>query len=48
MQHLIEVDEDNESRSIDECQYINDGPKWKDAIQSELDSLVKTKVFGNT
>ena len=43
---IIETD-DIEARSVDECQRRADWPKWKDAIQAELDSLAKRKVFGN-
>ncbi|PRQ53193.1 putative RNA-directed DNA polymerase [Rosa chinensis] len=42
---IIETD-DIEPRSVDECQRRADWPKWKDAIQAELDSLTKRKVFG--
>ena len=41
---LIESD-DIEPRSVDECQRRADWPKWKDAIQAELDSLTKRTVF---
>ena len=37
---------DHEPQSVQECQNRNDWPKWKDAIQAELDSLEKCKVFG--
>nr|AQY61295.1 Pol [Coffea arabica] len=43
---IMAEDEDHELRSVDECRGRNDWPKWKDAIQSELDSLAKRKVFG--
>ena len=32
--------------SVDECRYRSDWPKWKEAIQTELDSLAKRHVFG--
>lgn len=32
---------------IDECRCRTNWPKWKKAIQLELDSLVKHKVFGH-
>ena len=38
--------EDVEPRSVAECQRRADWPKWKDAIQAELESLNKRKVFG--
>ena len=37
--------EDLEPKSIEECRNRNDWPKWKDAIQEELDSLAKHEVF---
>ena len=43
----MEEDEDHEPRSVDECQRRNDWSKWKDAIQSELDSLAKRNFFGS-
>ncbi|XP_057954630.1 uncharacterized protein LOC131148738 [Malania oleifera] len=44
----IEIINDNElePRTVEECQYRNDWPKWKEAIQAELDLLAKRKVFG--
>nr|KYP43092.1 Retrovirus-related Pol polyprotein from transposon TNT 1-94 [Cajanus cajan] len=38
--------EDQEPKSINDCRQRNDWPKWKDAIEAELDSLAKRKVFG--
>ena len=32
--------------TIEDCRQRNDWPKWKDAIQVELDLLAKRKVFG--
>ena len=32
--------------TIEDCRQRNDWSKWKDAIQVELDSLAKRKVFG--
>ena len=43
---VIIDDEDPEPKSVDECRQRIDWPKWKDAIQSELDSLNKREVFG--
>lgn len=37
---------DHERKSVDECQRRDDWPKWKDAIQTELNSLEKRQVFG--
>ncbi|XP_070002497.1 uncharacterized mitochondrial protein AtMg00820-like [Nicotiana sylvestris] len=38
--------EDLEPQSVGECRQRRDWPKWQEAIQSELNSLVKRKVFG--
>jgi len=43
---IIENNEDQEPKSVDECKQRNDWPKWKDAIKAELDSLNKREVFG--
>ena len=40
-------DDEVEPRSVAECQRRADWPKWKDAIQAELDSLNKRQVFGS-
>jgi hypothetical protein len=42
----IIISDDVEPHSVDECQRRDDWPKWKQAIQVELDSLTKRKVFG--
>jgi hypothetical protein len=45
---VLEVLKDNkdlEPTLIEECRYRSDWLKWKDVIQSELNSLVKRKVF---
>ncbi|RVW38117.1 hypothetical protein CK203_091303 [Vitis vinifera] len=39
-------DEDPEPRNVEECRHRNDWPKWKEAIQAELNSLTKREVFG--
>ena len=44
-QEILEHEE-VEPRSVAECQRIADWPKWRDAIQAELDSLNKRQVFG--
>ena len=31
---------------MDECQKMNDWPKWKEAIQTKLNSLTKREVLG--
>ena len=43
---ILKQDDDHEPRSVDECHSKHDWSKWKEAIQVELDSLVKRKVFG--
>ncbi|KAM1628851.1 hypothetical protein ACFX2K_017216 [Malus domestica] len=42
----IMLSDDIESRSVDECRRRADWSNWKQAIQVELDSLAKRKVFG--
>ncbi|XP_004309292.1 PREDICTED: uncharacterized protein LOC101304635, partial [Fragaria vesca subsp. vesca] len=44
--HEIIEHDDIEPRSVAECQNRADWPKWKVAIQAELDSLTKRQVFG--
>ena len=44
--HDYNENNDNEPTSINECRKRQDWPKWKDAIQVELDSLQKHGVFG--
>ncbi|GJT50146.1 disease resistance CC-NBS-LRR class family protein [Tanacetum coccineum] len=41
----MENDEDHEPKSVPECKNRNDWPKWKDAIEAELQSLEKREVF---
>ncbi|CAL9025327.1 unnamed protein product [Prunus brigantina] len=43
---IIKGHEDIEPRYVDECKERPDWPKWKDAIQVELNSLEKRGVFG--
>ncbi|KAM2817807.1 hypothetical protein COP1_041878 [Malus domestica] len=42
----IMLSDDIEPRSVDECRRRADWSNWKQAIQVELDSLEKCKVFG--
>ncbi|KAM1533781.1 hypothetical protein ACFX10_007648 [Malus domestica] len=42
----IMLGDDIEPRSVDECRRRTDWSNWKQAIQVELDSLAKRKVFG--
>lgn len=43
---MINDNEDQEPRSIKECRQSESWSKWKDAIEAELNSLNKRKVFG--
>ena len=43
---IIRNDEDPEPRNVEECRHRNDWPKWKEAMQIELNSLTKQEVFG--
>ena len=40
-------DDDPEPKSVNDCQNRHDWDKWKGAMQAELDSLNKRKVFGS-
>ena len=42
---IIDHGEDHEPKTVEECRHRNDWPKWKDAIQVELNSLSKREVF---
>ncbi|KAJ9558226.1 hypothetical protein OSB04_012840 [Centaurea solstitialis] len=42
----IMSNDDMEPRTIVECKRRTDWPQWKQAIQDELDSLTKRRVFG--
>ena len=43
---IVNGSDDPELRSLTECQHRQDWFKWKNAIQVELNSLNKRKVFG--
>ena len=43
---ILKENDDHEPRSVDECRSKHDWSKWKEAIQVELDSLTKRKLFG--
>ncbi|WCJ38518.1 Retrovirus-related Pol polyprotein from transposon RE1 [Euphorbia peplus] len=43
---ILNENEDLEPTSVEECRNRDDWPKWKNAIQAELDSLSKREVFG--
>ncbi|KAK0606152.1 hypothetical protein LWI29_034632 [Acer saccharum] len=40
------LNNDCEPHNLDDCRQRSDWPKWKEAIQAELTSLTKRKVFG--
>ena len=44
---VLKEDDDHKPRSVDECLSKHDWSKWKEAIQVELNSLEKRKVFGH-
>ena len=44
--NIINNDEDQESQNVDECRQLHDWLEGKEAIQIELKSLAKRKVFG--
>uniref|UniRef100_A0A2N9I099 Reverse transcriptase Ty1/copia-type domain-containing protein n=1 Tax=Fagus sylvatica TaxID=28930 RepID=A0A2N9I099_FAGSY len=39
-------DHEIEPQTVEQCRRRNDWPKWKEAIQAELNSLLKREVFG--
>ena len=41
----MDENEDHEPRSVEECKKRQYWPKWKDAIQVEVDSLKKGKFL---
>ena len=43
---IIRNDENLEPQNVEECRNRNDWPKWKEAMQAELNSLMKQDVFG--
>ena len=43
---IVNDNEDLEPKSVEECRQRDDWPKWKDAIEAELNSLSKHEVFG--
>ena len=40
------LNDDYEPHNLNDCRQRSDWPKWKEAIQAELASLTKRKVFG--
>ena len=43
---IIQNDDDPEPQNTNECRQRNDWPKWREAMQAELHSLIKRDVFG--
>ena len=43
---ITRSNEESESKIVEECRRRNDWPKWKTAIEAELNSLAKREVFG--
>ena len=43
---IMRNDECQEPQTVNECRKMNDFPKWKEAIQTKLNSLTKREVFG--
>ena len=43
---IIQNDDDPEPQNTNECRQRNDLPKWREAMQAELHSLIKRDVFG--
>ena len=42
---IIKNDEDSEPQNVEEFRHRNDWPKWKEAMQAELNSLMKQEFF---
>ena len=43
---IMRNDEYQEPQTVNKCRKMKDWPKWKEAIQTELNSLTKRDVFG--
>jgi len=43
---ITRSDDEFEPQTVEECRHRNDWPMWKEAIQTELNSLAKHEVFG--
>jgi hypothetical protein len=43
---ITRSDDEFEPQTVEECRHRNDWPMWKEAIQTELNSLAKREVFG--
>ena len=44
---IIRNDKNPEPQNVEECRNRNDWPKWKEAMQAELNLLMKRDVFGH-
>ena len=44
--NIIHENEDSEPKSVNECCNREDWPKWKEVIQTKLNSLSKREFFG--
>ena len=42
---IIRNDENPKPQNVEECRNRNDWPKWKEALQAKLNSLMKRDVF---
>jgi hypothetical protein len=42
---ITKSDDEIEPQTVEECRHRNDWPMWKEAIQTELNSLKKREVF---
>ena len=40
---IMRNDEDQKPQTVDECQKMNDWPKWKEAIQNRAKVVTKTR-----
>ena len=43
---ITRSDDEFEPQTVEECRHRNDWSMWKEAIQTELNSLAKHEVFG--
>ena len=43
---ILGNDEDPAPQNVEECLHRNDWPKWKEAMQEELNSLMRQEFFG--
>jgi len=43
---IVIDNDDPEPKSVEECRHRDDWTKWKETIQTEINSLENRKVFG--